>query len=655
MITPTPAETRGRLGHIRPLDGLRAIAVLLVLGVHAGLPGFRNGGVGVDVFFVLSGFLITSLLLDEHRATGTIRLGAFYVRRALRLYPALLMLVAGSITLALVFVHGLHGNAAALSETLRSTPLALFYTMNVGRASGLTVGGFLDHTWSLAIEEQFYLLWPVVVVVLLRRRTGRATLGWLALGCALASATLRTGLGTAGFDAQMLYNATFSHVDGIFAGCAFAALWWRRPDLVRRLAHPVVTAVAVGGGAALVAFGGRAGSLLFTLVAAATVAVLAAVLTRPSGPLSTALSHPVPVAVGQRSYGLYLYHYPIFLFLGVPRHLHIAPAFVLSFLAAWISYAVIERPFLRMKRRWETPGAGAPEDRPRISLLHATYKRAGGPLEVRDAWLGRAADPDSVEYVVAMDADDAATLALTDAVPRLVNPAGAGEVTAVRNWNAAAAAATGDLLLVIADDLFPPYGWDRTLVDLIGRLDPTETPFAVKLADDPRPNDVLLRHPVVSRAFYRRFGLFSPSYQGVYCDNDFTVRAFWRSVILDGRSLRLDHRHPAWNEQLAQSESHDRLNRHDEYLRAEARFRATWSRRKRAVRPRLVATASPQTLSHRGLALKQPALRAVANADYAARCSRHVAGSLVRGGRTIVARLRGSSPTGTAWPARRQP
>ena len=204
------------------------------------------------------------------------------------------------------------------------------------------------------------------------------------------------------------------------------------------------------------------------------------------------------------------------------------------------------------------------QTKPRISLLHATYRRVGGPLEIRDAWLGQAADPDSVEYLVSMDADDLATVALTEGLPRLVNPGGEGEVTAVRNWNAAASAAQGDLLVVIADDLFPPQGWDRALIEIIGRLNPSRTPFVVKVADSPKLGDILLRHPVASRAFYNRFGLFSPSYRGVYCDDDFTARAYWNSVILDGRSLQLEHRHPDLTERVAFSESHDRLNRRDE-------------------------------------------------------------------------------------------
>jgi len=268
------------------------------------------------------------------------------------------------------------------------------------------------------------------------------------------------------------------------------------------------------------------------------------------------------------------------------------------------------------------------QGRPRISLLHATYRRAGGPLEIQDAWLGRAVDPGSVEYVLSMDADDAATVALTEDVPRLVNPSLGGAVTAVRNWNAAAAAAKGDLLVVIADDLFPPQGWDRAIIDMIGGLNPARTRFVVKLADSPRSGDVHLRHPVVSRAFYAKFGLFSPSYQGVYCDDDFTARAFWRSVILDGRSLRLEHRHPGLSEKITRSESHDRINRREEYERGRAQFVAEWSPRKRMAKRQLVPTGSAETLSHRGLAVTQRKLRASSNGHYAIRRFRSAPRSL---------------------------
>jgi len=354
-----PVERRQRFGHVRPLDGLRAVAVVLVLGYHADVPGFVGGRVGVDMFFVLSGFLITSLLLDEHRRTGGIRLGAFYARRALRLYPALLVAVAGALTLAFLKMPVFHASAASLRDTLHGTPFTLFYTMNIARATGWTNGGLLGHAWSLAIEEQFYLVWPVAVILVLRRRGERARLGWIALGCALASAALRSGLAHAGVNSETLYNATFSHVDGIFAGCAFAVLWSGRPDLVRRLGGPGLTAAAGAVVGAVVVAGQQMGTLEFPAAVVATIIVVAALLTRPTSRLARALGSPAAVAIGQRSYGIYLYHWPIFIFLGLSTPTKaIVLGVPLSFAAAWISYARIEAPFLALKRRWQVRPAG---------------------------------------------------------------------------------------------------------------------------------------------------------------------------------------------------------------------------------------------------------------------------------------------------------
>ena len=389
-ITAPPAqvERTRRFGHVRPLDGLRAAAVLLVLGYHAGLPGFVGGRAGVDMFFVLSGFLITSLLLDEHRRMGSIRLGAFYARRALRLYPALLVTVAGALTLAFLKMPVFHASADSFRATLHGTPFALFYTMNVARATGWTSGGLLGHAWSLAIEEQFYLVWPVVVILALRRRCERARLGWIALASALASALLRSGLAHAGMSSETLYNATFSHVDGIFAGCAFAVLWSERPQFVRSLAGPALTAAAVGALGAVVVAGQQMGTLEFPVAVVATVVVVAALLTRPASRLAAALGSPAAVAVGQRSYGIYLYHWPIFIFLGLRTPMKaVVFGLPLSLAAAWISYALIEAPFLALKRRWQVGPAAENVALTGLSSYSAVdavpADRAGTPTTVR--------------------------------------------------------------------------------------------------------------------------------------------------------------------------------------------------------------------------------------------------------------------------------
>lgn len=223
-----------------------------------------------------------------------------------------------------------------------------------------------------------------------------------------------------------------------------------------------------------------------------------------------------------------------------------------------------------------------------ISLLHATYFRPGGPLPVRDSWLAQATDKDRIEYIVALDDSDLEAVARTEGCRRVVSPSSA-TVTAVRNWNAAAAEATGQLLVVIADDLVPGNGWDADLWRICSDADPAVHPFAIKVTDAPeQPRDTLLRHPVVSRAFYDCFGLFDDRYRGVYCDDDITLRAFWRAAIIDGRSIAFRHVHPSRDADVARSTSQTRINDHNEYTYGRQVFTGSWSRVHRAVPPRLV-------------------------------------------------------------------
>ncbi len=210
-----------------------------------------------------------------------------------------------------------------------------------------------------------------------------------------------------------------------------------------------------------------------------------------------------------------------------------------------------------------------------ISLLHATYHREGGPLPVRDTWLARADRPETVEYVVALDDDDALALEQTGGCLRAVGRQ-TRSVSAVRNWNAAAEVSSGSILVVIADDLLPREGWDTGLREVVGGLDPQQDDFAIKVSDSAGGSDLLLRHPIVSRGYYRKFGLFSCAFTGVYCDDDLTRRAWWRSVILDGRQVRVDHEHPPTEDIPALSVSQRRVNASEEYRVGYQRFCARW-------------------------------------------------------------------------------
>jgi len=264
-------------------------------------------------------------------------------------------------------------SSATFDATAKGVPFSLFYTMNLARAASWSDGGFLGHTWSLEIEEQFYLAWPVIVILLTRSRSGVARLGWLATFCALTSAVLRGVLGRVGIDGELLYNATFSHVDGIFAGCALGVLWFARPDLVRRFAHPAYAAIAVGTATIVIVHGQHMNAFGFAIIVLCTVVGLADLLARRTSVSSTFLSHPVPVAVGRRSYGLYLYHWPIFLFIGIDtRPALVALGFALTFATAWLSFALIERPFLRLKERWSAHPATDVADSSATRALEVT-------------------------------------------------------------------------------------------------------------------------------------------------------------------------------------------------------------------------------------------------------------------------------------------
>ncbi|MCM3926303.1 acyltransferase, partial [Frankia sp. AiPs1] len=212
----------GRGGRNPALDGVRALAVLCVLVFHMdSLPG---GYLGVDVFFVLSGFLITGQLLAERDRTGGVSLGRFYLRRAYRLLPAFWVLALVGLTAVVLLGIGTAGERSEFLDSLAASALYVNNYFQVVRQS--TGAGWLGHTWSLSLEEQFYLLWPLVLVALCRWPWVARRLPVVLLGGAAGVALWRNALVTSGAPGTRTYFALDTRADALLVGCALAA-WLR--------------------------------------------------------------------------------------------------------------------------------------------------------------------------------------------------------------------------------------------------------------------------------------------------------------------------------------------------------------------------------------------------------------------------------------------
>ena len=358
-----PPPPRLLSGHVPGLDGLRAIAVLGVVVFHAGFPLGRGGFLGVDVFFALSGFLITGLLLDEWRRSAGVALGRFYVRRVLRLMPALLFLLS-----AFTLFWGLVRHDWPWD---RDIPVLLLYA-NWWEASHWGAMEPITHTWSLVLEWQFYLVWPPILVLLLAQGVRRRTLLW-SLGPLLVSLTLlRAWAWDAGVPRGRLFYGLDTRGDAILAGVWLAVALGTGEGL-RRLPLRAGCVLRVGAWLAL----GVLGALMavvrvsgpvpylggFLVAALAGCLLIVQVLAAPDALLARALAWKPLVGIGRLSYGIYLWHYPIFELLdlapsGLPYSVQVLVKFLLSLAAAWISYVLVEQPFLKLRRR--PPGNTTP-------------------------------------------------------------------------------------------------------------------------------------------------------------------------------------------------------------------------------------------------------------------------------------------------------
>jgi peptidoglycan/LPS O-acetylase OafA/YrhL len=403
-----------RLSYRPGLDGLRALAVIAVLLYHADLAWIPGGFLGVEVFFVISGYLITALLLAEWRQRGSIDLKTFWMRRARRLLPALYVLLVATLAFAVVFlpgeVAGLRGDVLAAFGYVTNWYLIFgqeSYFESVGRPS------LLQHLWSLAVEEQFYLIWPPVLALVLglgATRLRRRRVLTIALSGAAVSAAAMALLYVPGVDPSRIYYGTDTRATGLLCGAVLAFLWspgerYRpaearhhrlRPPLSDRgrfrrrwgwtapLLLDIVGFVALG---ALVWYCLHLGEFEpslyrggFGLVALTTAAAIMAVV-HPHTLIGARLLGSAPLRwVGVRSYSIYLWHWPVFMVTrpeldvpldGLPL---LALRLAVTVALADLSYRFIETPIRR----------GA--------LGHAwkTLREARGPLrwQLRLQWAG---------------------------------------------------------------------------------------------------------------------------------------------------------------------------------------------------------------------------------------------------------------------------
>jgi len=340
------SDTRIAMPHAPQLDGIRAIAVMLVFAAHAGYAHIVPGGFGVTIFFFLSGYLITSLLRSEAGLTGDISFRNFYLRRTLRIIPPLI------ITYFVVMLLCWSGLIIDPIHWSRVPSQFLFY------ANYLTDPQGLPHlaVWSLAVEEHFYLLFPLIFAMVLRKRTGREAALLCAVVCAAALFVRVYNVCTLA-DFHMNYQYTHTRIDSILFGCCLAV--WNNPILDRGQAYkPKPSHVAVALAVILFCLFYRnerfRESLRYTLQGGALF-VLFSFALQGKGLVKKMLSSKPAQLLGLYSYSIYLIHPSAikvfeYGFPAMPSLIRIALAFAATILYAMAMYYCVERPCANLRR-----------------------------------------------------------------------------------------------------------------------------------------------------------------------------------------------------------------------------------------------------------------------------------------------------------------
>ena len=349
------------LGYSPALDGLRGLMTIGIIVAHVRYPLVPGSILYMDMFFVMSGYFITSLLLRDIERHGTIRYAQFYRRRFARLLPPF----AAMLTVYLLYRFFFFG---PFSAAFLDASLAFTYVANWWRAFGWQGVSYMGHTWSLSVEEQFYLLWPITLILLFRWLGVSWRLVGAIVALALAIWVWRAYLTSTGVPFWRLYNGTDTRADAFVAGCALAVFFKLAPpgrfprfeQFLPKLAWPVLV-FCLFTTFFFVQFQNPLyyyyGIFLCGIIPGSVLLIL---ILRSSGTIvHRILERPEPVFLGRIFYGMYLWHFPILMIMndqfGVPNLLRFLIGFPLTVLMATLSYAFIERHFMRTR-------ATAPQD-----------------------------------------------------------------------------------------------------------------------------------------------------------------------------------------------------------------------------------------------------------------------------------------------------
>jgi peptidoglycan/LPS O-acetylase OafA/YrhL len=386
------AVSHTRLAYLPALDGVRACAVVAVMMFHGGIPHMEGGFMGVDAFFVLSGFLITSLLIGEWRQSLTIKLGAFWARRARRLLPALLLMMLFVAFFASVIVP--KGTYGALRLDALSTLLYVsnwhFILVNSNYFNETAQSSPLLHTWSLAVEEQFYVVWPLVVLGILRLTRDLRALFVLCCAAAVGSAVWMHAVYAGGANTNRAYLGTDTRSQCLFIGCALAVglvllaqrgheegrlakgELWRPKGRAGQVSCAVLGVVGAGAAVTIWVLTTSLSSFPYSggffLIGLSVGAVILSAVAAPASIVPRVLSLTPVRYVGRISYGLYIWHWPIFLWLdhertGLLGWQLFALRVLVTFAVSVVSFHLVERPirmgtFVSQWRAWLVVPAG---------------------------------------------------------------------------------------------------------------------------------------------------------------------------------------------------------------------------------------------------------------------------------------------------------